>query len=710
MTADELVEASKEHRKNNRLEEALLSSLAASVADPENAEAWWQVALNRRDLGDTKNQIIALRIMVDLVPQFSRGWSQLGNALSKSGEHDAAKSAHEVSIGLDPDNFDALEALAAIYRNQDLPAQDEKEMTVLARIEVLEGLGSNALNRQGALQYRNRHLHEAIRYWAEDASENDSRFSLFNIGLAYAHPDMSQEADAIDTWRLVARRYPDYDQPDKSISATLPKLLERAKSARLEGDTVLSEDLWHSEYINPFQLLNPPSDLEFDEFDAKAVQRLRKSLLREIDLENGNLPWMPGVIVDRSRAIGICEELSDDDKKTFHWRVFENKPLLDFLSKGSHEHFLVNEHFSPLDFLELVQDETQEFREWLSNRFAPQFDRVLSRAIDQRNLTILECVLDGRRWVSPSYADRCFENSRRVVGRLLDPLRKAANEAGTRKLSSPEVTRLLEENGFLRIINLLPTPFLDQQDEAAIQLRRISIASANDHGDLDLAKVILNLADRLRFKSAEVVQRLQDDLSQVEEMIREERKAEVRLTSAGDTWEITKKGIRQGDLFIPTAEVTILRWGSLMTRRDSSIVYDYRFHVAAADGGRVKFDWTTKDGETSQTNFSNLINAALEYIFIPVCIGVQEQIAKGSSVKIGPCTLSSQGVAFETKGWISSKTHLVPWERVRCAVKDGIVTMSDSHAAKVKIDMALRDTDNAPLLTFLSRAMGQDEG
>jgi hypothetical protein len=68
-----------------------------------------------------------------------------------------------------------------------------------------------------------------------------------------------------------------------------------------------------------------------DEFDAKTLQRLKKSLLQEVELEDGAVSWLSGVSIDKSRAIGVCEELNDEDKRAFHWYVFQNKPLLAFL-------------------------------------------------------------------------------------------------------------------------------------------------------------------------------------------------------------------------------------------------------------------------------------------------------------------------------------------------------------------------------------------
>ncbi len=73
--------------------------------------------------------------------------------------------------------------------------------------------------------------------------------------------------------------------------------------------------------------------------DDKTLLRLRKAMLQEIDLE-GRVIWLDNAVVDRSRAIGLCEELNDLRKRQYHWRVFQNRPLLRFLTRGEHEHFL----------------------------------------------------------------------------------------------------------------------------------------------------------------------------------------------------------------------------------------------------------------------------------------------------------------------------------------------------------------------------------
>jgi hypothetical protein len=55
--------------------------------------------------------------------------------------------------------------------------------------------------------------------------------------------------------------------------------------------------------------------------------------LREIEFEDGKIAWVDGLVIDRSRAIHLIDELSDGNADRFwdHAIVPDDELLLDFL-------------------------------------------------------------------------------------------------------------------------------------------------------------------------------------------------------------------------------------------------------------------------------------------------------------------------------------------------------------------------------------------
>lgn len=703
LSVDELIEKAKEQRGRKRFEEALVSALAAAEQDGENSEAWWQVALSRTALGDSKNTIIALRKTVELNQGASNAWARLGDLLLKEGETEEAKDAFEWALIYDSEQTMALQGMSSIYAEEDDEDHDEDEIAVLERIERLSGLSKFQINRFGILHYRNNRNHEAIRCWKLDVWNASHPSQRFNLGLAYNKDTISQDADAIDMWRLALRGWPDYEPPKKSIANVLPRLLELALKARQQGETILPADQWFDHYMNPFQLLNPPEDADVVDLDPKAIQRLKKTLMQEIDLEDGRVSWMPGVVIDKSRAIGLCDELNDDQKMDWHWQVYTNKPLLRFLTTGSHEHFLVNAHGSELETVERIEWD-DEFLEWLGKMFAPQFDRVLTKAIEQGNAVLVECLLDGRRWVPDSMVDECFRNAQRAVERLVKPLYEMREKADAAKPTVSGVEGVFKRGKLLEIMNLLPVYFEEHQNNAVHSVRGLAVKAFNIHGDIELSRELIHLAKRFKFRSADANSTIEQDVETIEEMIREERKHEAKLTKGGEDWEITKEGVRQGSRLIAASDVTATRWGALITSENGAKIWDFVIGFKADDGRRIVFQWKANERELDKHKgyFDNLISATLNYVFPSLMERTEARLKSGFSIQIGPCKVDRQGVRYEVKGWIFSDEHFVPWYRVRVSMDNGELSVFDASDPKKRVSFSVRDTDNAHLMRILA--------
>jgi tetratricopeptide (TPR) repeat protein len=699
--------------RQKQYEESVSSAVEAIGIDDDDYRGWWWSALGNFALSDFDEALTDLEMVVETNPNFANGWSRYGAVLQIQDLDARAQEAFEEALEIDGSHIDALTALARIYQQNDSDDQGDitKEIDLLTRLNLEEGLlNSRNLNRLGILHYNNKEFFDAIKYWNRNTQNTNDQASLFNLGLAYSNPEVSQDADAIDVWRLALQRSPDYTKPLRQIESLLPRLVALSEKAHDAGSTLLEPHEWYRHYISPFELLNlSGSEIDNSEnLDVKVIQNLKKRLNQEIELGNGTIPWMENLRIDRSTAISICEELYDEQKKAFHLEVFKNKPLLGFLSRGEHGHFTVDEGWSPLETIEYLGVAETGFREWLSPLFADQFDQVFRKAMDLENLVILEVLLDGRRWIQWSETDRCFRNARRKVDQRLTELVKASKKAEEAKPSLDEIKTLWRKNSLFSMLNLFPTFFWEQQDKAVNLLCEIAVSCYNVHSDSELCMKILKFAKTFSFKSVVSTNRIERDVGVVSEIIEEERSSEAFLISGTKArWEITKDGVREGDKFIPADSVASFRFGVQIDASDGKLEYDFLFVFKDTKGVEVKYQWATKKNLDKQKEFNlKFIRATNRYILPKILNRHAENLKSGRTIKIGSCTITQKGVEFNSRSLIFSKRHFLPWSRVSTEIENGQLIIMDAHSKKIRTEFSVRETDNAWVLHNLKEQMG----
>jgi tetratricopeptide (TPR) repeat protein len=705
------VDKAEEQYHRERFEESLITAQKAISVDENYTNAWWFCALNLFSLGRYEESKTALEEVIDRAPNFANAWARYGAILqivSDDKDDEDAKTAFETALECDESHLSALTSLAAILarNNSDDVDEVEKETEILNHLYIKDGLTPYQLNRLGGLHYHNKNFFEAIKIWERNINDPSSA-SLFNLGLAFNHPEVSQDADAIDIWRLTLKRKPDYERAQEKINKLLPRLIELSENAHSICDTVLKQEQYYLNYINPFQLLNHPIDTlsETDALDFKKTQKLRKRLLQEVELEDGCIHWLSNIHIDRSKAISICDELHDKQKLEFHRQVYNCKPLLRFLTLGEHAHFCVDKNHSPIEIIELLDDSKNGFREWLSKPFSNQLNQVLSIAIESKYLDIIEVLLDGRRWITLTYTESCFINSKRKLSELTLELASLEVKSEVEKPVLDDVSNALNWNGLLDIMNLLPTFFWDSQDKVASAIRQISINSYNHFEDSDLSRSIIKLTGLLSFKSEKFNHRLKEDIKAIENIIDEERKNEVNLTIGykNEKFNITKNGVCRGDKFISIDNFESVRWGSLLTRENSGIKNDSLFVFNSLSGEQIKVCLTFKESDEIKKGFNTQIaDATLKYIFPKVLNYIVSSLKEGSRIRIGHIALSKRGVSFEKRGFIFNKEHSIPWQLFTANAENGEILVQNTQDRSVTTSVVIRDVDNAFALLFLA--------
>ena len=650
-------------------------------------------------------------------------WRQLGNELTTVDRLDEAEKALENARNINGNDEWLWRYYAALHRKR---KNLESEIRALEKLFALGNANSTDLNHLGIAYHNHENFAKAVEFYRRSAAESPDTAPLFNMGLVFSHAEVSQDADAADAYRRALDLNPKYEKAKERLEVTKQKLLPLADRARSEAKAMVQAEDYFQFYQNPFEVFPIEFDGALSDLDAKAIQRAKKKLFGEIELNDGRVEWLENQPVDKSRALALEDELLDDEKRRFHWAVFDNKRLLRFLTRGEIEHFLYSDEYFPKELLELL-DEEPEFRRFLSKPFARQYNTVLTRAIEKRAFCVVEALFDGRRWVEPEDEDVCFEGAYKHTKMLIEWVEKKAETAASAKPDYSEIAAFIENLKVAETFNLLPTAFRSVQSQLVGQIRSLAIAANNEHSDSESSAQILGLCKKFRFKSADLNKRLEEDAKAIEKIVADNRKnsfsAWVRQDQA---IYITHTGIKYAGEAISAADVEAIRWGIYVhtingaeTEHSFTLVVsshqtnvEVRWDKRGLIGG-VKSLFRKKDDvvpisqlptANQDAYFRKMIDAVIHHLIPPLIGKLVQRLRSGIPITIGQCTLSQIGVSFQ-KGIFFRKNHVVPWDDVDTNMQSGEVVVFSKTNRKAQVSMPARSTDNAVILPILCAAM-----
>ena len=701
--APEFIKKAVEFRESGRSAEAVIAAKRATTLDEADANAWWQLGLALAQEKSENDACSAFEKTVELSPRFAFGWQRLGLCYSKLDMQEEAIESWEHAIELSDERYDSMRHLINAYGRRKDDGDDDKRFELLKHLDQAEQLFDDHINALGIAYYNRKDYHKAIELWKSYALVCNAPLGYFNMGLAYSQKEVGQMLDAVDIWRMAIDFDPEYKSPVAEIERIMPSLIRVGEAVLSRKRTLIQPGQWYENYINPFQLLALDDVDDPDAIDTKIIQKARKSLLQEIELEEGKIDWMPNLTIDRSLAIKIVEDMEDDSLRKHHYMVFENKPLLEFLSKGTLELFIVDPDESPISFLDTLEA-SSSFASWLSRRFTPQYNLVLGQAVESKCIPEVECLLSGRRWVVSEDDDKCFESSHRSLGRFLEPLRIAREKAKKTKPNPVEIKNILTKDGLTELISKLPIAFQEEKSEAATLIRGISIDAYNVHDDADLAMSILSLSTPFVERMPSLLHQFQEDKDALKERIEETHKDDALLTIKDTPYEITRAGIRFGDLRISIENIEAIRWGVLITHEHGLKKHSFKIVVTGYKTKPAIMEWfSTNNIEEQEKLFNKLVDAAFSYIIPNIIEKIKDELDQGRLLRIGEAPLSKEGVTFTIDGWFGSKTETCPWDRLRADLSNGDLILTDPANRKARITMSLRDTDNSFILYMLAK-------
>ncbi len=244
-------------------------------------------------------------------------------------------------------------------------------------------------------------------------------------------------------------------------------------------------------------------------------------------------------------------------------------------------------------------------------------------------------------------------------------------------------------------------------DRIASALRAISIDAHNDHDDLITAVEAINSACDLA-RDSNLKERLIQDKVQITRNKNEAERHNLLLEIRGDAIEVTREKFRYNSQVIPASDINGIRFG-VFTQYTNGVKssVSYKVAVSSARHGTVDVECKRffRNEQKAAADFQAIVNALYYQIVPPLVSRVSANIAGGSQIALGDCTMTDKGILM-TKGVLLWKEdHLIPWADARFGSHAGRLNISSAQNPKVSKAFALRDTWNAVIFKEIANAV-----
>jgi hypothetical protein len=245
------------------------------------------------------------------------------------------------------------------------------------------------------------------------------------------------------------------------------------------------------QYINPYELLGLNVE-NLSEIDSKSILKEKKKLLHEIELSDTHSIKHNGILLTKSASLRAIDDLDDKDKREFHFFIFQNRLLNEFLYKGS------------ILFFEKYQAESiyklPEFLDFISPYFASQYDKILAENFRNKNIGTLSKMIGIKPITNELFFERCYKRTYAILRDLDGQINKIfkeieLNESTFIKDNFFGLDSMISGKVDVEMINILPTYFQSLRNQLAQSIRNLSVQINNDpHKNYSCAYKLIKIA------------------------------------------------------------------------------------------------------------------------------------------------------------------------------------------------------------------------
>jgi len=223
-------------------------------------------------------------------------------------------------------------------------------------------------------------------------------------------------------------------------------------------------------YINPFDLLKIKSE-NLSGIDSSTIRKAKRTLLADIELSDNSTINHHGIELTKSDCIRVIDELDNEEKKEFHFFVFQNPDLNSFLTKGD------------LRFFKTYKVESiyklPEFLDFVSPFFIIQFDKQLCFNYKEQSINNVKLLLSVNPLVREADKEICFKSTYQTIKEIENEI--IAIEKGISNKVSPFIKNdfdglasIISKKVNVDLLNLLPIYFQPLRNSLAMNIRWIA--------------------------------------------------------------------------------------------------------------------------------------------------------------------------------------------------------------------------------------------
>ncbi len=234
-------------------------------------------------------------------------------------------------------------------------------------------------------------------------------------------------------------------------------------------------------YINPFHILSSHVR-DGEKIDKALLKRVKKRLLSEFELMDSATIFIGDNEFDKNAILQFFDKMEKDQSLQEHWKIYQNKPLLEFLEKGDLT------FFKRTNAIEEIANDEKLFH-YIAPYLVEQFNDELYDAVRKMDIRQTRLLSKSIQALNDKQETNAYQKTYRYLRGRIQDLKLTVEDAKRPKerVLDSEVDNFLHPS-FMTVFNLLADHYFARiRNEYAMQLESLAVSLHNTSRRTDMA-------------------------------------------------------------------------------------------------------------------------------------------------------------------------------------------------------------------------------